>query len=151
VNAATVGSVCAILLSCGPDPTNGGKYECVQIGPSVGYPIRPQDVFIATGFNAEDPTLMQFSLLNPGDNFVGLSTEYYPQICFSSYEDQPNYHIVAWIDDYVYRDGGLPPEQTYCTSLDDPNCHPQPGQPHGEVTLTLRGHENNVIIVPLTP
>jgi hypothetical protein len=86
-----------------------------------------------------------------GDTFLGLDLLHYPQTCFSSFPDRPNHRLVAWVDDYAYRDAGQSPHDTYCTGLDDPNCHPQPGQPHGEVTVTLYGHRNNVVAIPLEP
>jgi hypothetical protein len=137
------------LGSCGNGVPSGE--ECLQAGPQVGYQMRANDAVLIVGYTAENPTLLDFLEIEPGSAFLALDVNHYPQSCYSSFGDQPNYHAVSWLDDAAYRDGGVTPSASYCTSLDDPNCHPQPGQPHGEVWVTLYGHQNNIVIIPLSP
>ena len=80
----------------------------------------------------------------------GLSPDHYPQVCFSSRDqDRSGYRWVAWVDGFNYSDGGQPPWDTYCADARDPACVPQPGQLHGEVVVTLHEGANNIVTIPL--
>ena len=145
----TIGLV--LLCSClGPGSVPSGE-ECIQAGPQVGYPLRPLEQVLFTGFTPQDPTLIDLFLFYPGSAYIGIQPAYYPQFCFTSFPDRPNYHIVGWIDDNAYRDGGTPVQDSYCDTINNPNCHPQPGQPQGETTVTLYGNQDNIVIVPFQP
>ena len=140
-----------LLCSCpGPGSVPSGD-ECIQAGPQAGYPLRPLDQVLFTGFNAQDPTLIDLFLYFRGEDYIGVQPANYPQFCFTSFPDRPNYRIVGWIDDNAYQDGGVPVEDSYCNPVRNPNCHPQPGQPQAETTVTMYGNQNNIVIVNMQP
>lgn len=75
----------------------------------------------------------------------------YPQLCFDAHPpDRPNDRWVAWVDPFVYADGGQPPWLTYCADARDAGRAPQPGQLHGEVVMTLLDGADNVVVIPLS-
>jgi len=143
-------TVSLVLLCSCPGSVPSGE-ECIQAGPQAGYPLRPFDQVLFTGFTAKDPTLIDLFLYYRGADYIGVQPVNYPQFCFTSFPDRPNYHIVGWIDDNAYRDGGVPVQDSYCDTINTPNCHPQPGQPQGETTVTMYGNQNNIVIVPFQP
>jgi hypothetical protein len=137
-----------VSLACG----NSSSDECLQVGPQVGYPMQPMDDVIINGYTAEMPTLVDFSLIAGAINYLGLSSaDQYPQTCFTSFPTRPNYRFVGWLDNTWYLDGGPPPDQTYCQDGFQPSCQPQPGQPQGQVVVTLYGNQNNIVIIPFSP
>jgi hypothetical protein len=145
---AVVATLIAIW-SCGGAPSG---YECLQVGPQVGYPMQPRDMVVITGHTAEDPTKIDYSVVGSADNYLGITDpSLYPQTCYTSPPDQPNYHFIGWLDNTWYLDGGPPPNETYCKPFGYPNCYPQPDQSQGEVTVTLHAHQNNIVIIPFSP
>lgn len=132
-------------LACG---TGTGSETCVEVGPPQAYPLRVADVFIATGHPENSPAELFVSIY--GGQLAGLAPNQYPQLCFGAHPpDRPNYRWVGWVDTFFYADGGQPPWETYCADLRDAGCAPQPGQPHGEVVVTLHEGAENVIVIPL--
>ena len=111
--------------------------------------MREADVFLATGHPDNSPT--DLFIPSYGGQLAGLAPNHYPQLCSSAYPaDRPNYRWVGWVDTFFYVDGGQPPWKTYCTDLRDASCAPQPGQPHGEVVVTLHEGADNIIVIPLS-
>jgi hypothetical protein len=135
--------------SCG---SSSRGEECLQVGPQVGYPMQAMDIVIISGFTAAMPNVVDFNVIAGAENYLGLnSATQYPQTCFSSSPTQSNYHFVGWLDNSWYVDGGPPPDQTYCRSVVAPSCQPQQGQPRGQVSVTLYGDQNNIVLIPFSP
>ena len=122
----------------------------------MNYPIRPRDLFLAVG--QPQGQLVDAFYVTPGREFIGLPPDQWTQVCFTPWpEDRPNYTWVGWIDTTYSNppDGGadprlVDPRYTYCADPQDAGCAPQPGQPYGNVVVTMREGQNNIVIIPLS-
>jgi hypothetical protein len=126
-----------------------GGEQCVQAGPPPGYPLRDLDIVLVTGFRPSETSIDLF-MSYPGGAIIGLQPASYPQLCgFPPSPDIPGYRFVGWIDGAAY-DGGPSHLDTYCQQPDATTCHPQPGQSHGEVTVTLSSGKT-IVTIPMSP
>jgi hypothetical protein len=127
-----VAALAAVLIGCG-----SANEQCLEILTSGLAPGASTNV-VSTGFLCGSDVI-QFVRGTTG-SLMG----WHDVACTSPGERDEMYRLVTWFDDGVES-----PFATYCADINGISCHPQPGQPSGEVTFLFPARGYTVVTVPI--
>jgi hypothetical protein len=131
--------VVAVALTGCDSSSESSNEQCLEVRISGVQPTQTQYI-VTTEFIAASGSLALIDEQSAGLLLSG----WHSVTCTSPGLADENYRFVTW-----YDDGPTDPGTTYCGTYDAALCHPQPGQPWGEVTALFPARGYTTVTVPV--